>query len=106
MAKRGFTSTVLPSRAISGGGRAPASGYRDPRHAHRVGYNDAVQRLGEQDPATRDSDQDLQRLATRIDQHDPGECGGTLPGAARGTLEVRHEADAERGTGLYRYSEL
>ena len=80
---------VLPLRAMHGHERAQ----RDPGHAHRVGHDDAMHRLAEQQAAGADRAENGGRIAARIDQGDVRRVGRRGPRAAFEALEVRHEAD-------------
>ena len=66
---------------------------RDPRHAHRIGNDNAVHRLAEQHPAASDRGDDRGRIAARIDQFDAGRRGRLHPGATLRAFEMRHEGD-------------
>ena len=66
---------------------------RDPRHAQRIGNDNAVHRLAEQHPAASDRGDDRGRIAARIDQFDAGRRGRFEPGATLRAVEMRHEGD-------------
>ena len=80
---------VDPFRTVNSGKRP----HGDPGYPQRVGDNDAVQGLADQDAAFADRGEDRQRIVARVDQEHAGGGARLRPGAADGAFEVRHEAD-------------